>query len=156
MGCGKTTVGQELARRLGYEFIDMDTYIEERAGRRIPRIFQEDGEEGFRELEHRAALELATRSGAVIATGGGALMSPRNAEAFSGCEVVFLDVPFEVCYRRAADSDRPLIRQNSREEVRALYERRYPVYRAVASLRVAGSMTPEETAQAVLEGGALL
>lgn len=156
MGCGKSTVGRELARRLGYEFIDMDSYIEERAGRRIPRIFQEDGEAGFRELEHLAALELASRAGAVIASGGGALLFPRNAEAFSGCSVVFLDVPFEECYRRAAGSDRPLIRQNSREEVSALYEKRYPLYCAAASLRIAGSMPPGETARAVLEGLGLL
>jgi len=152
MGCGKSTVGRVLARRLGCDFIDMDSYIEARAGRAIPQIFSEDGEEGFRELEHRAARELAAKENTVVASGGGALLFARNVQAFSPCAVVFLDVPFEVCYRRIRDSSRPLVRQNSREAMLALYERRRPLYLRAASLRVAGELAPEAAADAVLSG----
>ncbi|MDD2955775.1 MAG: shikimate kinase [Oscillospiraceae bacterium] len=152
MGCGKSTSGRELARRLDYEFIDMDAYIEDRACCTIPQIFAQKGEAGFRDLEHQAARELSSRPRLVVASGGGALLYPRNVQAFSSCSVVFLDVPFEDCYRRVLGSDRPLIQQKSREEVLALYERRRPLYLAAAALRVPGALSSEETAEAVLCG----
>ncbi len=78
MGTGKSTVGQLVAAKLGHEFVDMDTLIEQREGRPIPRIFAESGEPYFRQLEAAVCKELATRSGLVIATGGGALVSEPN------------------------------------------------------------------------------
>ena len=72
MGSGKSTFGRKLAKGLGYAFIDMDTYIEERAGKSIPKIFAEDGEEHFRDLETQAIAALSNQVHCVIATGGGA------------------------------------------------------------------------------------
>ena len=73
MGCGKSTVGKNIARKSGRRFIDMDAYIEEEAGMTVSEIFAREGEEGFRDREHQACLELAQKSNAVIAAGGGAL-----------------------------------------------------------------------------------
>ena len=77
-GCGKTTVGTELARRLGRTFVDMDEEIVKRAGKSIPEIFAEDGEESFRAVETEVLRELAPQSALVIATGGGVVTRERN------------------------------------------------------------------------------
>lgn len=77
-GCGKTTVGVELARRLGRTFVDMDEEIVKRAGKSIPDIFAEDGEEVFRSLETHVLRELAPQGALVIATGGGVVTRERN------------------------------------------------------------------------------
>ena len=71
MGCGKSTVGRLLARRLGRELVDTDALIERRQGRSIPAIFASEGEEGFRALELEVCRELSGRQGLVIACGGG-------------------------------------------------------------------------------------
>lgn len=71
MGCGKTTVGRELARELGVAFIDLDEFIEARCGLKIVEIFDEMGENRFRELETEALRDVAAMSDVVIATGGG-------------------------------------------------------------------------------------
>jgi len=76
MGTGKTRVAREVARRLGYPFVDMDAEIEARAGKPIPRLFAEDGEAAFRHMEAALCVELGSPSGRVIATGGGALVDP--------------------------------------------------------------------------------
>ena len=72
MGSGKSTFGRKLGKTLGYAFIDLDTYIEENAGKLIPQIFTEDGEEFFRHLETEAIEALSDQVHCVIATGGGA------------------------------------------------------------------------------------
>lgn len=133
MGSGKTSVGMELASLLNRNFIDMDDYIEKREGKAIPAIFEAFGEEGFREREHAAVLELAGMDGLVIASGGGALTRNENVEALrkSGV-VVFLNAGFEACYDRIADSDRPLVRKNSRERLESLYNERKNLYRLAA------------------------
>ena len=94
MGSGKSTVGRHLAQILGYVFIDADAEIETRAGADIPWIFDVEGEEGFRRRETAVLEDLARRSQAVIATGGGAILAPANRDlmARSGV-VVFLNVP---------------------------------------------------------------
>ncbi|GAB4380401.1 MAG: shikimate kinase [Salibacteraceae bacterium] len=71
MGSGKTTVGRKLANLLGWSFFDTDTQVEQLAGKSIIRIFQEDGEEAFRQREMEALVKLARNRDAVIATGGG-------------------------------------------------------------------------------------
>lgn len=78
MGTGKSTVGKLLARRLGYRFSDLDALIVERAGISINEIFERYGEQRFRELETEAIRSLGGVSGRVVATGGGAVIAPRN------------------------------------------------------------------------------
>lgn len=151
MGCGKTTVGGELAQKLRAEFIDMDEYLEAREGMKIADIFRISGEADFREREHSAVLELARKRGAVIATGGGALAFERNTEPLhdSG-EIIFLSLAFDVCYARIAQSDRPLVRSNSREQLVNLFNSRESLYRAVARHEADASGTPGEIAERII------
>ena len=81
MGCGKSTVGKNIARKSGRKFLDMDSYIEEKAGMTVSKIFEKYGEEKFRDMEHDACVELAGLEGLVIASGGGAFTFKRNVEA---------------------------------------------------------------------------
>lgn len=150
MGCGKTTVGKLLAQYLSMEYVDLDAVIEEAAGKPIPRIFSEDGEEAFRDLEHEAAAALAKRIRCVVSTGGGALTYSRNVAAISPEDtVVFLDADFPTCYRRIEDSPRPLVRQNSREALEAIFNRRRESYLAAAAFSVDGTPPPAEVVRKI-------
>lgn len=150
MGCGKSTVGKLLARMLKMEYIDLDAAIEEAAGKPIPRIFSEDGEAAFRELEHRAVAALSRRRRCVVSTGGGAMTVRRNVEAVSPEDtVVFLDADFATCYRRIKNSSRPLVRQNTRAELEALFERRRGLYQSAAAVTADASVPPAAAAESI-------
>lgn len=147
MGCGKSTVGMQLAKKLDCPFVDMDAYIEETAGMKIPEIFEKHGEPHFRDLETQAIRDLAGRDG-VIACGGGAMLREVNADiAAEHGSVVYLDVPFATCYDRIADSDRPIVRRSTREELEDLYNTRNPIYRK-HSTHTAACDKPAEEAMA--------
>jgi shikimate kinase len=143
MGSGKTTVGRLVARRLRREFVDLDAEVARRAGRSIPQIFDEGGEELFRDLEERElsrALEGA--SGRVIACGGGVVLRPANRERLKGAATVFLEEDLDVLYGRTRGKDRPL-RASSGEEFRSRYAKRLPLYLEVADRRVAVDGRPQ-------------
>lgn len=145
MGCGKSTIGVRLAKKLGCPFTDMDTYIEEQAGMRIPEIFEQHGEPYFRDLETQAIRELATREG-VIACGGGAMLREENARiAQESGIVLFLDVPFRMCYQRIATTDRPIVRRSTRQELYDLYRKRRGIYRRHCTHRITAVHTPAAT-----------
>lgn len=142
MGCGKSTVGTELSSLLSLEFIDMDKYIEQKVGMTIPEIFDKYGEKRFREYEQAAASELASRSGLVVATGGGAVLSDKNTAAFkSGGVIVLIDVPLQVIAKRLdGDTSRPLLqREDKLAALQELYEKRMPIYRKAADLVVSNN-----------------
>lgn len=151
MGCGKSTVGKLLARRLGREFVDTDQYIEADTGRTIPDIFAGEGEAAFRELERRAAEALARRSGLVIACGGGL---PTRAEAIAplkaGGTVIFLRRDPGEIYDKVSMGGRPL-GQEGRAAFLARYALREPVYQSWADLAVDVQPTPVETVKKILE-----
>jgi len=127
-GAGKTTVGELLAARLGVPFRDADAVIEERAGKPIPEIFFDEGEEHFRALETAALVaELAGFDG-VLALGGGAVL----AEAVS---------------RVGLGAGRPLLAINPRATLKHLLDQRRPLYEAVATITVStDGREPEEIA----------
>ena len=129
MGCGKTTVGAALSEILSQPVTDMDEYIVEKAGKTIPEIFSVYGEKRFRELEHEAIGELCTRKG-IIACGGGTMLNDDNARIASEYgRVVFIKQPFEVCYERIKDdSNRPLVVNNTKEQLREIFDARSAVY----------------------------
>ena len=139
MGAGKTTVGKALAHRLRWKFYDLDEVIERREKRTITRIFNESGENAFREMESAALLELLQRSqdGSVIALGGGAFAQPQNRQALeqSGAVTVLLSAPVEELHRRcrAAGNTRPLARDKTGFE--QLFDSRQQAY-ALARFRV--------------------
>jgi len=135
MGAGKTTVGQALARRLGWEFEDLDDRIQSREAQTIGQIFRTAGEAAFRIVEHETIRELLANLGSshcVVALGGGAISQPRNAALIreSGFPVVFLDAPVEELWQRCSEQavERPLRRDI--EQFRYLYQVRRAHYEA--------------------------
>ena len=134
MGTGKTVVGQEIARRLGREFVDMDALVEAREGRTIANIFARQGEAHFRQLEAALCRELAARTGLVIATGGGALICDANREVLSasGPVVCLIASPDEILRRLEATKDRPLLDAPDRGvRIAALLAERADAYRRI-------------------------
>lgn len=158
MGCGKTTVGQLLARQMGWHFVDLDTVIEERAGLSIPRIFERMGEPGFRELEHEVLVrilgEAVTRERpTVVALGGGTFAQPQSSAALrdASCSIVWLDCPIEELLARCATiTNRPLFRDE--KSFRQLYEARLPFYQQ-ADFRVDATAEPRRVVEQILAIG---
>lgn len=154
MGCGKSTVGRRLAALTGRTFVDMDSYIEQKAGMSVSAIFEAHGEAYFRALETAACAELAARDGLVLAAGGGALTFAENARILrERCTVVWLDVSAEtVLSRLEGDTARPLLQAPDREaRVRALMAQRRPLYAAAAHLAVTADEAPETVAHRVAD-----
>jgi len=154
MGSGKSSVGRELARRLGADFVDVDCFIEERAGRRIRAIFEEEGEPAFRAREKAALAEVLSVKGRVVAAGGGAFLDEGNRELMKSYgPVVYLEVEAETVLRRLArDTRRPLLARGDREDVvRRLLEKREPWYRLADHRVCADRMTVKEIAGRIIE-----
>lgn len=135
MGAGKTTLGKAFAREMGLTFVDLDWYIEERFHRTVRQLFAEKGEEGFRELEKRMLYEVAEFEDVVISAGGGTPCFSGNMEYMNATgETVFLDVKFEVLFRRlkVAKQQRPLLAGKTDEELAAIIreglQKRLPFY----------------------------
>ncbi|MBR4988617.1 MAG: shikimate kinase [Bacteroidaceae bacterium] len=122
MGAGKTTLGRALAKELDIQFIDLDTYIEERMCKSVSQIFAGKGEEEFRNIERRMLHEAGEFENVVISTGGGTPCFFDNIEYMNGQgTTVFLDVPVERLFIRLsiARKKRPLIMEKSDEELRS-------------------------------------
>lgn len=155
MGSGKTTVGTEVARRLGLEFVDLDQEIERRAGRSIADIFARQGETEFRRLEEEELGGLSEREGVVVATGGGCFASPTNRSRIRelGGISVWLDVPMSGILDRMSEASRqrrPLLRDLERAQ--RLYESRRPSYsEADHRIVLEGDEEPTEVVDRVVD-----
>ncbi len=144
-GCGKTSVGRELARMTGRELADTDEMIEERTGMTVPRFFETYGEDAFRALETELLGEAGKRSGIVIATGGGCVTRPENELLLrQNGAVVWLRRDLKKLPREG----RPLSLAGSLE---ALYEERKPLYGRFMDIAVDNGGTVPEAARAVME-----
>ena len=141
MGAGKSTVGRQLARALGYRFLDTDRELEARTGADIPWIFDVEGESGFRDRESRVIYELLSESGIVLATGGGAVLRPENRQRMMDGYVIYLRVTPDLQYERTRmDRNRPLLQNpDPRGVLERLFEERDPLYQEIADLTVESS-----------------
>ncbi|CAI8049467.1 Shikimate kinase [Geodia barretti] len=135
MASGKTSVGRALADSTGWAFVDADDVIVERAGKPIHRIFSEDGEPAFRELESRVIADLCAGERQVIASGGGSFVSPQNRDVMlSGGRVFFLSASPTEILRRVREEDaggpiRPLLAVDDPEaRIAELLAQRAPAY----------------------------
>ena len=141
MGSGKSTVGRHLADLLDRPFIDSDVEIESRAGADIPWIFDVEGETGFRRRETAVLKDLVESPGAVIATGGGAILAAENREMMARAGVVvYLNVSVAQQLQRTGSGEgRPLLQQGDPEEMlKQLMAEREPLYRALADVIISG------------------
>jgi len=139
MGAGKTTIGRQLARKLGCEFVDSDHEIESRTGADIPWIFDIEGEQGFRARERSVIDDLTQRQGIVLATGGGVVLDGQNRQNLaSRGMVVYLRASVDHLLRRTAmDRNRPLLQtDNPAQRLHQLFEQRDPLYREIADFVV--------------------
>ena len=144
-GCGKSTVGKALAKRLSRPFFDADQEIVKRAGKSIPEIFQTEGEAGFRKIETEVLFDLCRQSGAVIATGGGAVTVPKNHGILrQNSLVVFINRDIAVL----PTNGRPLSEQNDLHE---MFRQRLPLYRAVCDYEVDGNSEIQTVTDRVAE-----
>lgn len=136
-GAGKSTVGPLVAARLRVPFIDTDTMIESVAGKPIPEIFIDDGEEHFRMLERAAVSEALREQRGVVALGGGAVLADATRRALMSQLVVFLSVELADAVRRVGlGAGRPLLAMNPRATMRHMLDVRRPYYEEVADVVV--------------------
>ncbi len=141
-GCGKSTIAQAVAQELGRACVDLDAEIEREAGKSIPEIFAQEGEEAFRAAETRAARQFS-RENAVLATGGGCVLRAENAQALRANSLV-------VWLKRAIDQ---LPREGRPLSVGNLYEmeqKRAPYYLAASDVQIENQGSVEEVAAAVV------
>ena len=135
-GSGKSTVGRQLARRLGLPFLDSDQVLEERLGCSIRQFFEREGEAAFRDVE-AAVIDELTRpdAGAVLSTGGGAVLREANrVHLRQRCKVLYLRATPEDLFRRLRhDRNRPLLQvADPLAKLKELYAERDPLYRETA------------------------
>lgn len=131
MGVGKTTIGRRLARALKVAFIDTDALIVAEHGP-IPEIFEKQGEAAFRRLEEEAVTR-AIAQPAVVATGGGAVLSELTRNRLKNASVVYLSTNGRHIASRLSGGNRPLVK-NGVEDWKRIYEERKPIYKAVADV----------------------
>jgi len=138
MGTGKTAVGKVLAEKLGRSFVELDSLIEQKAGKSIPDIFQQDGEIAFRELEMRVTEEVANKKKAVIACGGGIVLNKINIDRLrENAIIVYLTASPGVILKRVANEEgqRPLLEvANPTLTIRELLGFRKPFYERAADI----------------------
>lgn len=142
-GCGKTTVGMELARIAQRPFVDLDDKIVQLAGKSIPEIFRKHGEPAFRALERKVLADVCDKSGQIIATGGGAILRKDNRIVMRRTGRVYF-------MRRELDQlaviGRPLSVKGTMKE---MYQFRLPLYTEVGDIAVDNNTTPEEAAEKI-------
>ena len=144
MGSGKTTI----ARKLDPDFVDMDALIEKRIGMSIADFFKVKGEEAFRQVESEILADLL-KTDQVVSTGGGVVISSRNRDLLKqNPDNIYLKSDFETLYQRIAadkDNQRPLFLNNSKEELREIFQERQAWYEEVASRVIdVTKLSPEE------------
>jgi shikimate kinase len=155
-GAGKTTIARLLADRLGWSWCDADHILEERHGKTIRQIFDEDGETSFRDKETAVLRELATQTQCVIATGGGVVLRPENrVQLRTGVTIWLTAAPCLLWQRLQADATtaqrRPNLAQGGLAEIEDMLRIRQPLYEACADWTVdATAPEPEQLTEQIL------
>ena len=155
MGCGKSTIGKLVAKKTHREFIDLDSFIEEKQGLSIREIFETYGEDYFRNCETDAISELVNKNDVVLALGGGAVLKNKNVELLkSSGKIIFLDVTANTVFSRLKnDTSRPLL--NTEDKLGEITKRlndRLPIYTMVADKIIdANSKTKEVIATEIID-----
>ena len=140
MGTGKTTVGRVLAEKLRRSFVELDSLVEQKAGKSIPDIFQQDGETAFRELEIEVTKEVSKDKNLVIACGGGLVLNKINIDCLrESARVVYLTASPKVILKRVSGEagERPLLNVPDRaSEIQELLGFRKSFYERAADITI--------------------
>lgn len=141
MGCGKTTIGRILSKKLGYTLVDTDQAIEKHAGKNIPKIFSDSGEDHFRAMETDLLRHLVTENTNhhIISTGGGMVCRPENIPLLRqlGFVVWLWCNPEETLERTSRNSNRPLLQcDDPMQAIRHLMNQRHPLYQQASHLKI--------------------
>jgi shikimate kinase len=147
-GAGKTTLGGAVAALLGVPFVDSDAIIEQRAGKPIPEIFFDDGEDAFRAMERETIATALAGFDGILALGGGAILDQGTRDLLTKHTVVFLSVELTDAVKRVGlGAGRPLLSVNPRATLKYLLDQRRPLYAAVATHTIAtDGRAPDELA----------
>ena len=153
MGSGKSAIGRRLAARIGLDFVDADSDIEDAEGLSVNDIFEVHGEQAFRDGERRVIARLLSEPPHVLATGGGAFIDPETRKRIKECAFsIWLRADFDVLLRRVSRRDnRPLLKVENKEAVlRHLIEERYPIYEEADIIVQSQDGPHEETVRNVI------
>ena len=153
MGTGKSAVGRRVAALAQAPFLEMDAELERRAGKSIARIFAEDGEPAFRDMESRLAEEWGRKRGAVISCGGGVVLREANLRALgaNGLVACLTARPGVILARTARSKKRPLLAgEDPERKIRELLAARAPFYAAIPVQIDTSDRGPEELAAQLL------
>ena len=141
MGVGKTTIGKIIAKKLKLNFVDMDNYIEKREGKSISKIFEEYGEQHFRELESESLKDLIKSDNIVISTGGGIVTTKENSDILKKEKIViFLDANTQTILNNLSKEidKRPLLSNSNNVEytISNLLNERYEKYNSICDIKI--------------------
>lgn len=154
MGTGKSEVGKELSRVLGWQVIDIDTEIEKSQNMKITEIFKQFGEPRFRDLETEMIKNLSKNKNVIISTGGGAVLRQENMDALreSGVIICLTASPETILKRTSNNNDRPLLQaENPLKKIRELLEFRMPYYQKADIMIDTENKKPFEVAEEIIE-----
>ncbi len=153
MGTGKTAVGEKLAKRLGYDFLDTDLMVEEDTGKTITDIFEKEGESAFRVHEKKMVKKALEREKVVIATGGGAIVDPDSLKLMKekGIVIGLSASPESILQRVAGLETRPLLRSKDQlKRIESLLSHRSPYYRQADKIVDTTMKRLEETVDEIM------
>lgn len=150
-GCGKTTIGLEASKKLGYDFYDMDRYVEEISNSTVKELFTKS-EDYFRDYESRACRELSSLKGkTIISSGGGVIKRKSNIDYFKeNGIIIFIDRPVEEILKDVDVSSRPLLK-DGKDRIYNLYNERYELYSTYCNYKIINNDTLEYAIDKVIE-----
>lgn len=154
MGTGKTAVGEALARRLHFDFLDTDLMVEEESGKSVTEIFEKEGETTFRSYEKKMVKKALDRDKVVIATGGGAVTDPENLKLMKekGIVIGLAASPDAILERVASMQTRPLLKTKDQlQKIKSLLSQRSPYYREADKIVDTTSRPIDETVEEILQ-----
>ncbi len=159
MGCGKSTIGKRLAKKIGLPFIDLDTRIEEITNLPVKEIFARHGEAYFRALETETIKQLLDGTQAVIATGGGAFINDEIRSLIKAKSIsVWINADLQTLVERVSRRNtRPLLENGNKAEIlKDLMEKRYPIYQQADITVLTSQGTHEVVLRSIMEAIARL
>lgn len=138
-GCGKTTLGEKLAKSIGYDFVDMDRFIEEKTGKSIVEIFK-SGEKTFRDIETTTSEKLGKLKGVVISSGGGIVTRKQNIDYFKNFTIIFINRSLDLIVSDIDIENRPLLK-DKKDRLYDLYNERIDLYKTFGEKHILNDST---------------